>query len=70
LYPNPASNAFSLSIAAQKVEVYALTGQLVKTFGSNAAGTTYDVSGLGRGIYMVKITDANNAQSTIKLVKE
>jgi len=70
LYPNPANSQFSLSLPAQKVEVYAITGQLVKTFGAMAAGSSFDVSSLSRGIYMVKITDENNAQSTTKLVKE
>jgi len=70
LYPNPASSHFSLSIAAQKVEVYAITGQLVKAFGVTAAGSSFDVSSLSRGVYMVKITDTNNATSTTKLVKE
>jgi len=70
LYPNPASTQFSINTAAAKVEVYAVTGQLVKTFGANAAGNAYDVSSLGRGMYLVKITDTANRQSTIKLVKE
>ena len=70
LYPNPANTQFSINIPAARVEVYAITGQLVKTFGANAAGTTYDVSNLGTGMYLVKITDAANRQSTIKLIKE
>lgn len=70
LYPNPAGNQFSLGTAAQKVEVYAITGQLVKAFGATAAGNSYDVSGLNSGIYMVKINGENGAQSTVKLVKE
>lgn len=70
LYPNPANTQFSINIPTAKVEVYALTGQLVKTFGANAAGNAYDVSTLGRGMYLVKITDTANRQSTIKLVKE
>ncbi|KOS06695.1 alpha-amylase [Flavobacterium akiainvivens] len=70
LYPNPANGQFSLSIPAQRVEVYAITGQLVKTYGANAAGNNYDISGLNAGIYMIKITGENNAQSTIKLIKE
>ncbi|MXN91221.1 T9SS type A sorting domain-containing protein [Flavobacterium sp. Sd200] len=70
LYPNPANTQFSISTAASKVEVYAITGQLVKTFGANASGAAYDISTLVSGIYLVKITDSNNRQSTIKLVKE
>jgi len=69
LYPNPASNQFSINITTQKVEVYAITGQLVKVFGATQAGNTYDVSSLNNGIYLVKITDGNNRQSTTKLIK-
>lgn len=70
LYPNPATNQFYVSTPVNKTEVYALTGQLVKTFGSNANGNSFDVSGLSKGIYLVKITDTTNRVSTVKLVKE
>ncbi|KGO91526.1 alpha-amylase family glycosyl hydrolase [Flavobacterium subsaxonicum] len=70
LYPNPANNQFSISVDAQKVEVYAITGQLVKAYGANTQGYAYDVSGLPQGMYLVKITDAANRQSAIKLIKE
>jgi len=70
LYPNPATNLFYVSTPVNKAEVYALTGQLVKTFGSNANGNSFDVSGLSKGIYLVKITDTTNRVSTVKLVKE
>jgi 1,4-alpha-glucan branching enzyme len=70
LYPNPANNQFSLGTAAQKVEIYAITGQLVKVYGATAAGNSYDINGLNAGIYMVKINGENGAQSTVKLVKE
>ena len=70
LYPNPANTQFSINIPVAKVNVYAITGQLVKSFGANAAGNVYDVSTLSKGIYLVKVTDAANRQNTIKLVKE
>lgn len=70
LYPNPAKSQFSLSTAAAKVEVYTITGQLVKSFGAAEAGTSFDVNSLGIGMYLVKITDAANRQSTAKLIKE
>lgn len=70
LYPNPANTQFSINIPAAKVDVYAITGQLVKSFGINAAGNLYDVSMLSKGMYLVKVTDAANRQSTVKLVKE
>ncbi|MEL1244880.1 alpha-amylase family glycosyl hydrolase [Flavobacterium sp. DGU11] len=70
LYPNPAKNQFTLSTAAEKVEVYAITGQLVRSFGAAEANTSFDVSSLGNGMYMVKVTDTANRHSTMKLVKE
>lgn len=70
LYPNPATDVFTINTAAAKVEVYSITGQLVKTFGSNASYHIYDVSSLSKGIYLVKVTDNSNRQKTVKLVKE
>lgn len=70
LYPNPATSEFSVSITTAKVELYNITGQLVKTFNGNQPHNSYDVSGLNSGIYLVKVTDANNRQSTLKLIKK
>ncbi|MFP9114110.1 alpha-amylase family glycosyl hydrolase [Flavobacterium sp. RHBU_3] len=70
LYPNPATNSFYLSTPVNHAEVYALTGQLVKSYGSNTNGTGFDISGLSKGIYLVKVTDTTNRTSTMKLVKE
>lgn len=70
LYPNPTSDMFAINIAASKVEVYALTGQLVKTFNNTEAFDTYDVSNLNTGIYLVKVTNQDNRQSTLKLIKK
>ncbi len=70
LYPNPAGNSFSFTVATERADVYALTGQLVKSYGAANAGTALDISGLAKGLYLVKVTDANGRQSTVKLVKE
>lgn len=70
LYPNPATDMFSISIDAAKVELYTITGQLVKSFEGNTAHTGYDVSSLGSGMYIVKVTDAENRQSTHKFIKK
>ena len=69
LYPNPTSDVFAVNVAVSKIEVYALTGQLVKTFGESAAFSVYDVSSLNTGIYLVKVTDSENRQSTLKLIR-
>jgi 1,4-alpha-glucan branching enzyme len=70
LYPNPASDVFTLNIAASKVEIYSVTGQLVKAFSDKAAYTMYDVNDLTAGMYLVKVTDVNNRQSTTKLIRK
>jgi 1,4-alpha-glucan branching enzyme len=71
LYPNPTNNIFSLTHLASNVQIYNITGQLVKNFkGSFDTNHLYSIDDLKQGIYLVKITDDNNRQTTIKLVKE
>ena len=54
LYPNPSKNYFELSgdASIQKVEVYSIQGQLVKSFKNE---NQYAISDLAKGIYIVKI---------------
>ncbi|NDI99519.1 PKD domain-containing protein [Flavobacterium sp. LaA7.5] len=68
LYPNPATNQFTITTATGKVALYTLTGQLVKTYSGHEANYNYDVNGLNSGIYLVKVTDTNNNESTVKLI--
>lgn len=71
LHPNPAKASFELSSATETVEVYNLAGQKVKTFkGSFQSGHTFSVDDLTNGVYLVKLIDDSNRQSTVKLVKE
>lgn len=71
LYPNPASSQFVLTVEARNVEIYNISGQLVKSFkGIFELNNTYNVDDLNTGIYLVKVTDANKRQSTTKLVVE
>lgn len=70
LYPNPANNQFNISVPVVKAEVYTIAGQLVKSFGPNSNGSSYDVSSLSKGMYLVRVTDTANRQSAIKLIKE
>ncbi|GGB85679.1 hypothetical protein GCM10007424_27190 [Flavobacterium suaedae] len=70
LYPNPANNEFMVNTATQKVEVYNITGQLVKTYNAAPANTPFNVNDISKGMYLVKITDSNNAVNTTKLVRE
>jgi len=71
LYPNPAQNAFNLDITTTKVEIYTITGQLIKSFKGNFDMTySYSIDDLVQGIYFVTATDSTNRHSTIKLIKE
>lgn len=71
LYPNPVLNHFTLNIAPVKVQVYAISGQLVKSFTPN--GNTdfqYGVSELNTGLYVVKAIDEGNKVQVMKFIKK
>lgn len=71
LYPNPSNDNFSLSEAVKSVELYNVTGQLIKSFkGGFSAQHTFIISDLTSGMYFVKLTNDSNQQGTIKLIKE
>ncbi|WP_396147006.1 alpha-amylase family glycosyl hydrolase [Flavobacterium sp.] len=70
LYPNPTSNYFKLNTNTTQVEIYTITGQLVKTFDKQNSNYNYSISELNNGIYLVKVVDENNYQQTIKIIKE
>jgi autotransporter-associated beta strand protein len=69
LYPNPAKNSFSISKTANLIEIYNLTGQLVKSYKNIEINQSIAIESLQTGIYSVKITDNNNNISTQKLIK-
>lgn len=70
LYPNPAADAFAISSDAEMVQIYSVTGQLVKSFHHQAMDYFYSVSDLNKGVYLVKITDSYKREKTMKLVKQ
>lgn len=71
LAPNPTSDYFSLNVAVERVEIYSLTGQLVKSFSkSYATDFQFDVNDLKTGIYLVKAIGENNQNKIMKLVKK
>ena len=70
LYPNPVADYFTLGFKTSKVEIYSVTGQLVKTFNTN--GNTdyqFSVSSLASGLYLVKTFDEYNKVRVVKFIK-
>ena len=72
VYPNPVADSFNVNLSSKfnannvTVTVTDLAGRTVKTFG---AASSYNVSDLAAGIYVVKITDGKNTE-TKKIVKK
>lgn len=71
IHPNPANEEFFVSIPTTKIEIFSITGQLMKkyeaSFDDNHAFT---VSDLTKGIYFVKATDTQGRENTTKLIKK
>jgi 1,4-alpha-glucan branching enzyme len=71
LYPNPSSTYFSLDVETTKVEVYSVTGQLVKTFeGKNTKDQQFTINDLNNGMYFVRTLNENNEIKVFKFVKQ
>jgi hypothetical protein len=71
LAPNPTANYFTINANTAKVEIFSVTGQLVKAFkGAQFEDYQYDVADLTKGVYLVKATDENSHTKTMKLIKQ
>ena len=69
--PNPTSDYFSLNVAVERVEIYSLTGQLVKSFSKTfSKDFQFEVNDLNTGIYLVKAINENSQNKVMKLVKQ
>ena len=70
LFPNPSNDYFAINTNTSKVDIYSLTGQLVKSYANQSIGSQFDISDLKIGVYMVKILDNNNRVKTTRLIKQ
>lgn len=70
LYPNPSYSNFMLNVDAVEIDLYSVTGQLIKTYRNVVANNQCDISDLNQGVYIVKIKDAYNLEKTFKLIKQ
>jgi len=70
IYPNPVDSTFKINKDVTALEIYDITGKLVKTFkGDFNAAEAFDVTELNNSIYVLKIYSANGSTSTSKLIK-
>lgn len=70
IYPNPTQSSFSINSSVSDIEIYDLTGKMVKSFkGEFTENDTFDISSLNTGMYIVRVEDGNNKTQTTKLVK-
>jgi 1,4-alpha-glucan branching enzyme len=69
--PNPASSYFSINTNTSKIQIYSITGQLIKTFDkSHTIEYQYNISDLDAGMYFVKIYNEDNKMKVIKFIKQ
>ncbi len=70
IYPNPSRTSFSVNVNVSNIEIYDLTGKLVKSYNGDFTRTdTFDISTLNSGMYIIKVENNNNQIKTTKLVK-
>ncbi|RUT71149.1 T9SS C-terminal target domain-containing protein [Flavobacterium cupreum] len=71
LYPNPVSEYFTLNVSTAKVQIYSVSGQLVKSFVTYGnADFQFSVTDLTTGLYLVKAVDENNKTQVMKFIKK
>jgi hypothetical protein len=71
LYPNPASTYFTLNTNTSKVQIFSITGQLVKSFNKNQTiDHHYGISDLNNGMYLVRMYNDENQVKVMKFVKK
>nr|WP_321221860.1 alpha-amylase family glycosyl hydrolase [uncultured Psychroserpens sp.] len=70
IYPNPVNTSFKTNKAISSLEIFDITGKLVKTFkGDFTTDNAYDISDLTQSIYLVKLENNNGQTFTTKLIK-
>jgi 1,4-alpha-glucan branching enzyme len=70
IYPNPVNTSFKTNKALNTLQIFDITGKLVKSFNGDFTETdTYDISDLTQSIYFVKIENSNGQILTSKLIK-
>jgi hypothetical protein len=71
IYPNPANKFIFFKSSTEdisKVEVYSLTGSLIKELELNTNIEKLNISGLANGLYLIKLISFNNHTSVRKIL--
>lgn len=70
IYPNPVNTSFKTNKALERLQIFDITGKLVKSFnGEFTKNDTYDISDLGPSLYLVKIENNKGQTLTSKILK-
>ncbi|WP_242203154.1 alpha-amylase family glycosyl hydrolase [Aestuariivivens insulae] len=70
VYPNPAQETFAVNDHISTLNIYDLTGKLVKSFkGNYPKGKAFDISELPKSIYMIKLINSDGLQGHFKMAK-
>ncbi len=57
IYPNPVKDEFKINNPANKVDIYDLSGRLIKSFkGDFRENKSFDISNLNHAVYFIRIT--------------
>jgi len=67
-YPNPTSDILNINLQAKKIEVYDISGKILKTYYD--IEDSIDLSDIQNGIYFVKFEDSYNNHHAVKIIKE
>ena len=67
-YPNPTTGKVNFNSEFKQVEVYDITGKLIKTV--KGTGSQIDISSLYNGLYILSVTGTDDQTFTVKLTKQ
>lgn len=70
IFPNPVQNTFSINKPIDAINIYSITGKLVKSFnGHFEKNHLFNISELPKGMYLTKIKGSTKELTVVKLVK-
>ncbi|WP_299225706.1 alpha-amylase family glycosyl hydrolase [uncultured Psychroserpens sp.] len=70
IYPNPVDNSFRTNKSIETLQIYDITGKIVKSFtGEFTKNDSYNISDLKPSLYLIKIENSSGQTLTSKLIK-